>query len=201
MASKIRPARHTNDNLEEAYDINKSMHRVILQFPRSIMTGLLLGFLATTTQAAGTLQPFEADNPEVNFSLTDLKGTTRTLNEYRGKVVLVNFWASWCVPCIKEMPGMQRIADALRDRPFVILAINIAEPQRRIQKFLKSMDINFKVLLDKDGSTFKAWQGRVLPTSFLLDPEGKIRFRAVGPIDWDTDEALATINKMMPDQQ
>ena len=96
---------------------------------------------------------------------------------------------------------MQRTADTLRDRPFVILAINITEPQNRIQKFLKNMDITFKILLDKDGSTFKAWQGRVLPTSFLVGPEGRIRYRAVGPIDWDTDEVLATINNMMPDQQ
>jgi len=158
-------------------------------------------FLTSTACADGSLDPDLNADTAPEFVLADLDNKLHRLSEYRGKVVLVNFWASWCVPCIKEMPGMQRIADALRDRPFVILAINIAEPQRRIQKFLKSMDINFKVLLDKDGSTFKAWQGRVLPTSFLLDPEGKIRFRAVGPIDWDTDEALATINKMMPDQQ
>ena len=96
---------------------------------------------------------------------------------------------------------MQRTADTLREIPFVILAINIAEPQTRIQTVLKSMDIHFRVLLDQDGSTFTAWQGRVLPTSFLVDPEGRIRYRAVGPIDWDTDEVLATINNMMPDQQ
>lgn len=96
---------------------------------------------------------------------------------------------------------MQRTADTLRDRPFEILAINISEQQNRIQKFLKSMHINFWVLLDRDGSTFEAWQGRVLPTSFLVDPEGRIRYRVVGPIDWDTDEVLATIDKIMPDQQ
>ena len=96
---------------------------------------------------------------------------------------------------------MQRTADTLRDRPFEILAINISEQQNRIQKFLKSMHINFWVLLDRDGSTFEAWQGQVLPTSFLLDPEGRIRYRVVGPIDWATNEVLTTINKIMPNQQ
>ena len=151
--------------------------------------------------AGGSIEPYPNGSAAPEFELQDFDNQMHRLSEYRGKVVLVNFWASWCIPCIEEMPGMQRTADTLSDRPFEILAINIAEQQNRIQRFLKSMDIKFRVLLDRDGSTFKAWQGRVLPISFLVDPEGRIRYRAIGPIDWDTDEVLATINKMMPDEQ
>mgnify|MGYP001821929093 CR=1 FL=1 len=161
----------------------------------------ITGLLLPAQVPAAELLDTTGDATAPPLDLVDLHGRQHSLDDYAGKVLLVNFWASWCVPCIKEMPGMQRTADTLRDMPFVILAINIAEPQNRIQKVLKSMDINFRVLLDKDGSTFTAWQGRVLPTSFLVDPEGRIRYRAVGPIDWDTDEVQATINKMMPDQQ
>ena len=158
-------------------------------------------FLTSTVYADGSLEPYPNASAAPEFELRDLDNQLHRLSDYRGKVVLVNFWASWCTPCLKEMPGMQRTADTLRDRPFEILAINISEQQNRIQKFLKSMHINFWVLLDRDGSTFEAWQGRVLPTSFLVDPEGRIRYRVVGPIDWDTDEVLATIDKIMPDQQ
>jgi thiol-disulfide isomerase/thioredoxin len=158
-------------------------------------------FLTRIVYADGSLAPYPNASAVPEFELRDLDNQLHRLSDYRGKVVLVNFWASWCIPCIEEMPGMQRIANNLRDRPFEILAINIAEDKNRIQKFLKSMGVNFRVLLDRDGSTFKAWQGRVLPTSFLLDPEGRVRYRVIGPIDWDTDEVLATINKIMPSPQ
>ena len=96
---------------------------------------------------------------------------------------------------------MQRTADSLRDQTFEILAINVAEQQSRVQEFLNSMGISFTVLLNSDGSTLTAWQGRGLPTRFLVDVEGSIRYRAVGPLDRDSDEVLATINKLLPDIQ
>jgi len=174
-----------------------------MQIAREHIVPLLFAcfFLTGIVHANGSLDPYPDAGTAPEFALVDLDDKRHRLSEYRGKVVLVNFWASWCVPCLREMPGMQRMADSLRDRPFEILAINVAEQQHRAQEFLNSMGISFTVLLDSDGSTLKAWQGRGLPTSFLIDAEGRIRYRVVGPIDWDSDEVLATIDKLLPDIQ
>jgi thiol-disulfide isomerase/thioredoxin len=161
------------------------------------MAGPLLGLLLSNAQAAGTLQPFDADDLKMNFSLTDLKGTTRTLDEFRGKVVVINFWASWCVPCVTEMPGMQRLQDALEAQPFEILAINVSESENRVREFIKRMKLNMTILLDLDRGTFEAWQGKVLPTSFLLDRTGKIRYQVTGPIEWDGEEAGKIIEALI----
>ena len=174
-----------------------------MQIAREHIVPLLFAcfFLTGIIHANGSFDPYPNTDIAPEFALADLDNKRHRLSEYRGKVVLVNFWASWCVPCLREMPGMQRMADSLRDQAFEILAINVAEQQHRVQEFLNSMDISLTVLLDSDGSTLKAWQVRGLPTSFLIDAEGRIRYRVVGPIDWDSDEVLATIDKLLPDIQ
>jgi len=84
----------------------------------------LVFFLTHTVCADGSLDPYPNTSAALEFELRDIDNQMHRLSDYRGKVVLVNFWASWCIPCLKEMPGMQRTADTLRDRPFEILAIN-----------------------------------------------------------------------------
>jgi thiol-disulfide isomerase/thioredoxin len=164
------------------------------------VTGLLLGFLAATAQAAGTLQAFETDSLEMNFSLADLKGTTRTLDDFRGKVVAVNFWASWCPPCIKEMPSMQRLQTKLDDGSFVMLPVNVGEKKYKVWKFVKLIDFTLPVLLDTDSKTFNAWDASVLPTSFLLDKEGRVRYRVQGDLEWDSEEVVAVIEELINEE-
>jgi thiol-disulfide isomerase/thioredoxin len=164
------------------------------------VTGLLLGFLSATVQAAGTLQAFEADSLKMNFSLADLKGTTRTLDDFRGKVVAVNFWASWCPPCIKEMPSMQRLQTKLDDGSFVMLPVNVGEKKYKVWKFVKLIDFTLPVLLDTDSKTFNAWDASVLPTSFLLDKEGRVRYRVQGDLEWDSEEVVAVIEELINEE-
>jgi thiol-disulfide isomerase/thioredoxin len=164
------------------------------------VTGLLLGFLAATVQAAGTLQAFEADSLEMNFSLADLKDTTRTLDDFRGKVVAVNFWASWCPPCIKEMPSMQRLQTKLDDGSFVMLPVNVGEKKYKVWKFVKLINFTLPVLLDTDSKTFNAWDASVLPTSFLLDKEGRVRYRVQGDLEWDSEEVVAVIEELINEE-
>ncbi|NOQ88867.1 MAG: redoxin domain-containing protein [Gammaproteobacteria bacterium] len=132
-----------------------------------------------------------------NFTLPDLKDKTHALSDYRGKVVLVNFWASWCLPCLYEMPSMQKLANALSEEDFEIVTINISDTPRRIRETLKRLQLALTVLQDPEGKTYKAWQGEVLPTSFLLDRNGKVRYRAVGPIEWDDADVLLKIRQLI----
>jgi len=112
-------------------------------------------------------------------------------------VVLVNFWASWCPPCIKEMPSLQRLQQRLDDQPFTILTINVEEKKYKVWKFVQLINFTLPVLLDPESRTFYAWNSSILPTSFLLDRQGRVRYRVQGDLVWDSDETISLINKLL----
>ena len=132
------------------------------------------------------------------LELEDLEGRTHRLADYRGKVMLVNFWATWCAPCREEMPSLERLRSSLEGRPFVVLAVNVAEGGRVAGDFMKAMPLGFTVLLDRDGSTTRAWGARILPATYVLGTEGGVRFRHFGALDWSSAEAQRRITALMP---
>lgn len=117
----------------------------------------------------------------------------RDLEGLRGRVVVVNFWASWCVPCREEMPSIERLRTSLEGRRFVVLAVNLAEPESRIRKFLEGVPVRFPVLLDRDTQSARAWQAKVLPATYIVGPDGAIRYRHIGELDWSKPEVRAQI--------
>lgn len=131
------------------------------------------------------------------LSLPDLDGINRQLTDYRGKVVLVNFWASWCPPCIEEIPSMHRLYKKMENRSFEILAVNVGEKKSVIMKFRKQLGFDFPVLLDQKGHAYRKWKVYVYPSNFLLDARGLLRFGAPGGVEWDGDEAIAAINNLL----
>lgn len=154
--------------------------------------GLLLNGGA---QAAG----FEARaaTPAPELKAQDLTGATRTLADYRGKVVLLNFWASWCPPCLREMPSMERLRLAMTGRPLAIVALDSAETPDEVNAFLSKMKLGFPILLDPDGSNTRRWKVFALPTTFLLDAQGRVRYVLTGPTEWDEGEALEVIESLL----
>ncbi len=130
------------------------------------------------------------------LKLEDLAGRPHALEDYRNQVVLVNFWASWCAPCIIEMPGMQRLKEKLAGRPFTILAVNVRETPAAIWKFHKLVRVDFPLLLDREGRAAEDWGIDVYPSSFLVDPEGRIRYTAYGPRQWDAPEIIKSIEEL-----
>ena len=131
------------------------------------------------------------------LELTDLRGKKHSLADYRGKVVLVNFWATWCEPCREEMPSMERLRVSLAERPFAVLAVNLAEPESRIAKFLDTVPVGFPILLDRDTKTTRAWQAKVLPATYIVGPDGAIRYRHVGELDWSKPQVRKLILGLM----
>ena len=163
---------------------------------------LATALLLARAIAAGALTANPDPNaPATGFELKALDGTTHRLDDYRGKVVLLNFWASWCPPCLAELPGIQRLADQLVDERFQVLLINVGESPFRIDKFMKLVNIRLTSLLDPDGGTFRVWGGSIYPTSFILDAEGRLRYRALGPIEWDGDDVVAAVRGLLPHPQ
>lgn len=127
----------------------------------------------------------------------DLNGAGQTLDGYRGKVVLLNFWASWCPPCLREMPSLDRLRAKMTGRPFAIVALDSAETVEEVNAFLSKMQPGFTVLLDADGSNTRRWKVFALPTSFLLDAEGRVRYVLTGPTEWDEGEAQRVIESLL----
>jgi len=158
---------------------------------RSI-AGFLVFALLASPAVAQVLKPWSG-GATPPLELADLQGAKHKLADYRGKVVLVNFWATWCVPCREEMPSIERLRASLEGRPFVVLAVNLAEPESRIRKFLEATPVGFPVLLDRDTQASKAWQARLLPVTYIVGPDGAIRYRYVGELDWSGPEARKAI--------
>lgn len=131
------------------------------------------------------------------LELSDLQGKTHRLADYRGRAVLVNFWATWCEPCRAEMPSFERLRAALESQRVTVLAVNLAEPEARIRRFLETMPLGYPVLLDRDGATARAWQARMLPATYVIGPEGRIRYRHLGELDWSSPEVRELILKLL----
>ena len=129
--------------------------------------------------------------------LKDAAGKSHSLDAYKDKVVLVNFWATWCPPCREEMPSMQRLKEQMAGRPFVMLGVNSGEPPGDLEEFLKLVKVDFDILLDSDSAATKRWKVFGLPTSFLIDREGKVRHMLTGTTEWDKGEAMALIEEML----
>jgi len=153
---------------------------------------------ATTHRVVRGLQPYKGNPLPPPLQLLDLDGRTQDLAQLRGRVVLVNFWASWCPPCVREMPSMQRLKEKLTGRPFTILAVNMAEPDKDVRAFLSKMNVDFPVPMDRDGAVLKSWKVFVFPTSFVLDAKGNIRLGVFGEVEWDSPEVMEKVVGLLP---
>jgi thiol-disulfide isomerase/thioredoxin len=142
------------------------------------------------------LQPYTGPQ-NLPLQLEDMAANRVALEDYRGQVVLVNFWASWCPPCVHEMPSMARLKTALQGQPFDILAVNLAEEKRAIKNFLMQHPLNFPVLLDPTGTTVDRWRVFAYPSSYLLDKQGQIRYALFGATDWNQADHRLIIDALL----
>lgn len=132
-----------------------------------------------------------------DFSLPDIDGEIFRLDQTRGKWVFLHFWASWCGPCRKEMPSIQKLADAMKDQPFAIVMVNTAEDEDTIFTFLSAIDVELNSLMDSDGLVTEQWKPRGLPTTFLINPQGEVKYQAIGGRDWAKDEYIKFIRQLL----
>jgi len=153
--------------------------------------------LFSVASSAQSLKPWSGGATPA-LELTDASGALHRLADYRGKAVLVNFWATWCGPCREEMPSIEALRLSLEGKPFVVLAVNVGESGRVARNFADKLMLDFPLLLDRDTRTAKAWGARVLPASFVLDPQGHIRYSYYGDLDWSAPEVRGKIEALFP---
>ncbi|GAB3627305.1 Thiol-disulfide oxidoreductase ResA [Pandoraea terrae] len=130
----------------------------------------------------GALSTWRGATPAL--ALQDLLGQPRQLSEWRGRVVLINFWATWCGPCRSEMPAMSAVARQYAARGLTLLAVNVKESLATIKPFLAKVPVDGTILLDRDGDAVKRWGAIGLPTTYLVDRNGNARFWKLGELDW-----------------
>lgn len=127
------------------------------------------------------------------FQLFDLAQQSHQLSDYRGKTLIINFWASWCAPCRKEIPSMNRANERLKQSNVVMLAINYGEDANSVKKFISQYPIDFTVLLDTDISISQSFDVRAMPTTVIINGHGEIVERVLGIREWDSDENISAL--------
>ena len=133
----------------------------------------------------------------VEIQLKDAYGNWVRLSDYRGKIVFLNFWATWCAACVVEMPAMEKLHRRLKDKDFAMVAINMQESDAQVKAFFERLKLSFTALLDSNGEVAAAFAVNALPTTFILDKEGRIVGAAIGPREWDSRASIALFDYLM----
>ena len=144
----------------------------------------------------GILKIAQISRP-VEIQLKDVFGNTVSLSDFRGNVVFLNFWATWCPPCVIEMPSMQKLHRRFKDKNFVMVAINSQETDAQVKSFLNKYKLSFTALLDSSGEVGTWFDVNAFPTTFVVDKEGRIIGRALGPREWDSQASVALFDYLI----
>ena len=157
----------------------------------SLLSGNL--YAAEKQSLPAIAKPFAAPD----FNLKGEDGNNYHLSDYRGKVVLINFWATWCPPCREEMPAMERLWQKVQNKNIVILAINVGEDADTIFEFTGQYPVSFPLPMDIDGKVLKSYPVRAFPTTYIINPEGMVTHRAIGSREWDSKWMIEKLNDIL----
>lgn len=160
-------------------------------------------FGGQTAFAADPFAGMDVKTPKVRleapaFTLPDLDGNETRLSDFKGKVVLLNFWATWCGSCREEMPGMQTLWERSRDKGFVILAVAADRGDKeQVETFAQGFALTFPILLDPGGDVRNRYEVAALPMSYLIGRDGRISGRVIGSKAWASQKAFALIDHLL----
>jgi len=158
---------------------------------KKISDAVIKAFEGTGIQAAS-----EGIDP-TDFTLPLLDGKRITLSRYKGKVVFLNFWATWCGPCRSEMSSMEAVYQKLKSRGFEIIAVNLGESKDKVSAFMNEYKLNFPAALDERQTTGSQYNVRAIPTTYIIDRRGLIVARMVGSINWNTPKVTAALEAVL----
>jgi peroxiredoxin len=168
---------------------------------RSLSSSIFLLFLFLSVPAQGMCEPktgIEVGNLAPSFELRNLNGEKIALTDYRGKIVLLNFWSTLCVPCTAEMPSLNKLHLTLVDKGFQVLAVSIDTSEKPVKMFVEEKKIVFPVIMDNDKAVFfDDFAGPSLPASYLIDRNGIIIETFSGPRVWDSPDMRSRISKLL----
>ena len=178
------------------------MRRRVMRQVTTIVAALGLLFVGKTTDAREHL--FEAmgmakvpPKAAPDFTLPSIDGNQVSLRHYRGKVVFLNFWATWCIPCREEMPALERLHQTYHAQDLAIISIDLKESAEQVKTFFQKHGLSFPSLLDQSGSVFREYLVAGMPTTYLIGRDGTLLARGVGGRDWTRAEALQFIQELL----
>jgi peroxiredoxin len=163
-----------------------------------ITAGVIAAAIAALLTSGGAPPPVGRGSTAPAFALPRLKGGAPiSLADLRGRVVLLNFWATWCKPCEEEMPAMQRLHEALAPEGFELVSVSVDEDASEVARFVERLGLTFPVLMDSDQKVAHAYQTFRFPETLLIDRDGRVVERYVGPKDWDAAAYIARLRKII----
>ena len=175
---------------------------VSIYIPYAFLTAALFSFLIVFVNRV-ELKPGEVEYPQEkfiapSFELLSLSGGKVRLTDYRGKVVFINFWATWCGTCKVEMPSMEKLYQQFKGRGFEMLTISVDKDPSVVRPFIDQYNLTFPVLLDPNSDVAKTvYKTTGVPETFIVRQDGVIVFKAIGPRDWATDETIQAFEQML----
>ncbi len=170
------------------------MYTIKLPYAQIVAVVMALLIYPSNVIASGSLMTYLEDHPSApEFILQDVYGKQHALSDYRGRVLVVNFWATWCGPCRDEMPSMQRAADWLAKHDIPLIGIGVGETRNRVMAFLQDYPLRFPLLLDTNSEAMKHWAAQTIPTTYVVNAQGQVIYLAIGMRKWDSPEILQMI--------
>lgn len=167
--------------------------RVAPRRPALALAAALAAATLASPATAADVSLADVDRAVPAFELPMLDGSTLEPADLAGRPWLINFWATWCAPCIEEMPAMNTAWETLEPAGVGMLAVNVGETTEAIEAFLEKVPVDFPIALGDGASTLPDWGARALPTTLVIDADGRIVHEALGPRDWDDPELVARI--------
>ncbi len=173
---------------------------------------LLLALSGSAFLAAAPQPPRAAEEPEIRelatrypaegFYLKDLDGELHRLKDFRGKVVLLNFWATWCPPCREEMPSMQELHEDYRDQGLAVVAVSVDQDSPGVVKeYVEELGLTFRILHDRDNRVSGRYRVPGVPASYLIDRKGRVAYKVLGSIDWTRPSALRAVEGLLAEKE
>lgn len=171
---------------------------------RVVVAAVVVALIAYAWTRRGAFAPLDSDTAAPPYSAVTLQGDTVSLADLRGRVVLLNVWATWCTPCVREMPALQRLYDAHHADGLEVVAVSVdgATPglgATNVRQFVEDLGVSFTILLDPAGSIEEKFRVSGLPTTFVIDREGRVREKVLGAREWDQPPHAASIRSLLDD--
>ena len=143
------------------------------------------------------LQAYPGTPSAPPLRLETVQGQPISLEDYRGRVVLINFWATWCPPCVEEIPSLGRLQKKFPTKEFSIISVDVGDQKEQVEQFLKKVPAKYPVMLDSEGRTVHDWNLRAFPTTFIIDRQGVIRLAYFGGLQWDAPEVVKQLRELV----
>lgn len=190
----------TKEMLEQVKPLPISIKKIISALEKHTVPKKPIALTRLKNNKSGIdifLKKYKGSVTPLALNLKNAHGKSITKNDFKGQVTVINFWATWCPPCVEEIPSLNRLKQKMAGLPFELISINYAEDRKTILDFMKKVKVEFPVLLDQNGNFAKKWNVITYPSTFVIDKEGKIRYGVNAAIEWDNPEFIEKFKALL----